>query len=140
VGAAIDPLAQDFGVHYTSSAIIGASDLAGRRAPHAWVMVQDRQVSTLDLFGDRLTLLTGLDGERWRTDAAALAANGVPIACYSVAREFADPDGTFANGYGLGRNGAVLVRPDGYVAWHSADSTGLTAAVSEVLGMRELVH
>jgi putative polyketide hydroxylase len=139
VGAAVDPLAHDFGVHYTSSAIIGGSGLAGRRAPHAWVTVQDRRISTLDLFGDRLTLLTGPDGERWRIEAAALAEHGVPIVSYSVAREFADPDGTFAKAYGLGRDGAVLVRPDGYVAWDSADSSGLTAAVDAVVGMRELV-
>jgi putative polyketide hydroxylase len=139
MGAAIDPLAQDFGVHYTSSAILGSSGLAGRRAPHAWVLVQDRQVSTLDLFGDRLTLLTGPDGERWRTEAAGLADDGVPIVSYSVAREFSDRDGGFANAYGLGRDGAVLVRPDGHVAWDSADGTGLAAAVDAVLGVRELV-
>jgi hypothetical protein len=90
MGAAIDPLAQDSGVHYTSSAIIGSSGLAGRRAPHAWVLLQDRQVSTLDLFGDRLTLLTGPEGQRWRSEAAELADEGVPIVSYSVAREFAD--------------------------------------------------
>jgi putative polyketide hydroxylase len=139
MGAAIDPLGQDFGVRYTSSAIIGSSGLAGRRAPHAWVLVQDRQVSTLDLFGDRLTLLTGQDGERWRSEAAVLAANGVPIVSYSVAREFSDLDGGFAKAYGLGRDGAVLVRPDGYVAWDSADPTGLVIAVDALLGVRELV-
>jgi putative polyketide hydroxylase len=139
IGAAIDPLAHDFGVRYSSSAIVGAGRLAGRRAPHAWVMVQDRQVSMLDLFGDRLTLLTGPDGERWRTEATALAADGVPIVTYSAAREFADPDGAFATAYGLGRDSAVLVRPDGYVAWDSADPTGLTEAVTAVLGIRVLV-
>jgi 2-polyprenyl-6-methoxyphenol hydroxylase-like FAD-dependent oxidoreductase len=139
IGASIDPLAQDFGVTYTSSAIIGGSRLAGRRAPHAWIVVQDRRISTLDLFGDRLTLLTGPDGERWRSEAAAVAANGVPIVSYSVAREFADPDGAFAEAYGVGREGAVLVRPDGYVAWDSSNPTGLTTAVNTVLGVRELV-
>jgi aromatic ring hydroxylase-like protein/FAD binding domain-containing protein len=139
IGAALDPLAHDFGVSYTSSAIIGDTGLAGRRAPHAWVTVQDRRVSTLDLFGDRLTLLTGPDGERWRTEAAALAANAVPIVSYSVEQDFADPDGAFADAYGLGRDGAVLVRPDGFVAWDSASPTGLTTAVDAVLGTRVLV-
>jgi putative polyketide hydroxylase len=139
MGVPADPLAQDFGLHYTSSAVIGSSGLAGRRAPHAWVTVQDRRVSTLDLFGDRLTLLTAPDGQRWRTEAAALAANGVPIVCYSVAREFADAEGAFDKAYGLGCEGAVLVRPDGYVAWDSASPIGLTDAVNTVLGVRELV-
>ena len=75
VGAEIDPLAHDFGVRYLSSAVVGGR-LAGRRAPHAWVAVQDRQISTLDLFADRLTLLTGPDGERWRAEAAELADEG----------------------------------------------------------------
>jgi 2-polyprenyl-6-methoxyphenol hydroxylase-like FAD-dependent oxidoreductase len=139
IGAVVDPLAHDFGVHYTSSAVIGGSGLAGRRAPHSWVLVQDRRVSTLDLFKDRLTLLTGPSGEQWRAEAAALAANGIPIVCYSEAREFTDPDGTFAAGYGLGQEGAVLVRPDGYVAWDSSDPTGLTVGVETLLGLRELV-
>ena len=140
MGAPTDPLAQDFGVRYTSAAVIGHSGLAGRRAPHAWVMVQDRRLSTIDLFGDRLTLLTGPEGERWRSEAAELADEGVPIVSYSVTREFADPDGAFAGAYGLGRDGAVLVRPDGYVAWDSSDRTGLIAAVNALIGVRDLVN
>ena len=139
MGAPIDPLAQDFGVRYTSAAVIGGGGLAGRRAPHAWVMVQDRQLSTLDLFGDRLTLFTGPDGERWRSEGAELANEGVPLVSYSLAREFADPDGAFAGAYRLGRDGAVLIRPDGYVAWDSSDQTGLTAAVNALIGVRDLV-
>ena len=139
IGANVDPRAHDFGVCYTSSAIIGGSRLAGRRAPHAWVLVQDRRISTLDLFGDRLTLLTGPDGERWRGEAAALAGTGVPIMPCSEAREFTDADGTFVEAYGLGRAGAVLVRPDGYVAWDNTNPTGLTTAVNAMLGVRELV-
>jgi aromatic ring hydroxylase-like protein len=87
----------------------------------------------------RSALQTAPDGQRWRTEAAALAANGVPIVCYSVAREFADAEGAFDKAYGLGREGAVLVRPDGYVAWDSASPIGLTDAVNTVLGVRELV-
>ena len=54
-------LAQDFGVRYASSAILGTDGLVGCRAPHAWVAVDGRTVSTLDLFGDWLTVLAGLD-------------------------------------------------------------------------------
>ena len=53
-------------------------------------------------------------------------------------REFTDRDGTFAEAYGLGPDGAVLVRPDGYVAWDSSNPTRLTTAVNAVLGVREL--
>ena len=58
-------LGQDFGVRYDSGAVLGGHALAGRRAPHAWVSVDGRSVSTLDLFGDRLTVLTGADAEPW---------------------------------------------------------------------------
>jgi 2-polyprenyl-6-methoxyphenol hydroxylase-like FAD-dependent oxidoreductase len=139
IGVPVDPLAHDFGVHYESSAIIGSSGLAGRRAPHAWVKLGDRDVSTLDLFEDRLTVLTGPDGERWRTEAAALAAAGTPIVCYSVSRDFQDPQGDFAQAYALGEQGAVLVRPDGYAAWDSTNPAGLTEAVTTILGMRQLI-
>ena len=131
--------AHDFGVEYRSSAILVGGRLAGRRAPHAWVLVQDRLVSTLDLFGDRLTVLTGPEGQRWRNGADALAAAGTPIVCYSVSRDFEDPEEEFAKAYGLGRQGAVLVRPDGYAAWDSTNPAGLTEAVTTILGMRQLI-
>ena len=57
-------------MRYDSGAVLGGHDLAGRRAPHAWVNVDGRTVSTLDLVGDRLTVLTGpaVDpGQRCRT-------------------------------------------------------------------------
>ena len=33
--------------------------------------------------------------------------------------EIGDPDGTWHAAYGIEPDGAVLVRPDGYVAWRS---------------------
>ena len=35
---ASDGLAHDFGVSYASGAVVGGTPLAGRRAPHAWVL------------------------------------------------------------------------------------------------------
>ena len=67
-----DGLAHDFGVSYASGAIVGGTPLAGQRAPHAWVQPRwskGEEISTLDLFDGRFTLITGADGSGWRAAA-----------------------------------------------------------------------
>lgn len=130
VGAAIDPLAQDFGVAYASGAVLGTTGLAGRRAPHAWVRVEGRTVSTLDLFGDWLTVLTG--------SAEAPVSDDPHVVTIRLGRELSDPNGSFAAAYGLDARSAVLVRPDGYVAW-AGPTTDLSAAVRQLTGQHQLV-
>ena len=44
-----------------------------------------------------------------------------------AAGELADADSGFCAAYGISPDGAVLVRPDGFVAWRTADATGATA-------------
>ena len=102
-------LAQDFGVRYVSGAVLGDHVLTGLRAPHAWVSVERRSVSTLDLVGDRLTVLTGSGFD---------PGSALPhLTVLTLGRDFLDPDGEFAAAYALGADEAVLVRPDGFVAW-----------------------
>ena len=85
----------------------------GERAPHAWVRHAGRHRSTLDLFDGTLTLLTGADGRPWAR--AARAVTGVP---FQVLVDGRDVHGvTLAARYGLRPGTAVLVRPDGRVAW-----------------------
>ena len=57
------------------------------------------------------------------------------------AGDLTDPDGRFADGYGLSPSGAVLVRPDGFVAWRAREMSEtpektLIEAVSQVCGIR----
>ena len=113
----------------------------GARAPHAWLSIGDERISTLDLFGRELVLLVAGDAGAWRTAAAALLADdaGLPLRVRSVDRSLRDADGTFASAYGLADGGAVLVRPDGVVAWRSRTAPAdpglaLAAAVSITLG------
>jgi putative polyketide hydroxylase len=40
--------------------------------------------------------------------------------------DLADPDSRFCAAYGISPDGAVLVRPDGFVAWRAADASGAT--------------
>ena len=91
----------------------------GARAPHAWLSIGEERVSTLDLFGREMVLMVAGDGGAWRAAAASLAdaAPAAPVRVRSVGRWLRDADGTFATAYGLSDGGAVLVRPDGVVAW-----------------------
>ncbi len=123
IDSSVEPvLAQDFGVAYTSAAIVAGSSLAGRRAPHAWVQLGGRTCSTIDLFDGRFTVLTGPDSAGWRQAASELGAAPGPTVL-SVGRELADPTGELVRRYGLTGSAAVLVRPDGYVAW-SVEAAG----------------
>ena len=81
------------------------------------------RISALDLFGKNFCVLAGANGgaycEAFRDAAADL---GLPLDTYRVAEgeTVSDPDGRFADAYGLSDSGAVMVRPDGFVAWRAA--------------------
>lgn len=85
----------------------------GERAPHLWLATPAGRRSTLDLFDGGLTLLTGSVGRAWRR-AAAVAGPGVPVDVPVTTPDDAD---RLAAALGIDPSGAVLVRPDGYVAW-----------------------
>ena len=55
-----------------------------------------------------------------------------------LGHELTDPDGTFAAAYGLAGDDAMLVRPDGYVAWRGP-AAELSAAIQQLTGLSELV-
>ncbi|MEU6236573.1 FAD-dependent monooxygenase [Kitasatospora sp. NPDC047058] len=80
--------------------------------------------STLDLVGPGFTLLTPTDSPAWQRLAEGVRAAGVPLtvrAVISGARQEADP-GQWRRLTGTGAAGAaVLVRPDGHVAWRGTD-------------------
>lgn len=123
----------DLGFSYASAAVIpdGPSPTGrpGSRAPHAWLGAGSDRISTLDLFGPQWALLTGPRGEAWTRAAHGLA---VPFRLRAL-------DGTSADLYGLGRDGAVLVRPDGHVAWRQSEgapcpSRALQRALDAVFG------
>jgi 2-polyprenyl-6-methoxyphenol hydroxylase-like FAD-dependent oxidoreductase len=75
---------------------------AGTRAPHVWM--EDGR-STLDLFCPRFVLMAG---SGWREPAP------------EGADTYVIEDPRLAAAYGITPAGAVLVRPDGFVAWREA--------------------
>jgi 2-polyprenyl-6-methoxyphenol hydroxylase-like FAD-dependent oxidoreductase len=85
----------------------------GSRVPHVWVDVDGERVSTVDLAGSRFCVFTGRDGQPWCDAAPQVAAErpGVELATHLLVDE-AVPDA-----FGISSAGAILVRPDGFVAW-----------------------
>ncbi len=84
----------------------------GHRTPHVW-LDPARTRSTLDLFGAELVVCTP-DLHRWDAAVGRQAAAGIPIRAELISSEAAST-------YALNPEGAVLVRPDGYVAARWAD-------------------
>ncbi|OHV01898.1 FAD-dependent monooxygenase [Mycobacterium talmoniae] len=113
----------------------------GTRVPHAWVQRAGERVSTLDLLGPGFTLFTGDDDAAWSAAAAAVStALGVPISVQRLGTA-SDVDGAWAAVTGLAPEGALLVRPDDFVAWRAdarpADpDKDLHHALSVILGRR----
>ena len=148
----VDEAAVEIGYRYRSSAVPTASEddatwedprspsgRPGFRAPHLPVTVGGVERSTIDLFGRRFAVLAGSAAESWRDAAqAAGSALGVPVDTYRVGDDVIDPSGRVEAAYGIGRDGAVLVRPDGFVAWratapHPAQRTELVGALAAAL-------
>ncbi len=113
----------------------------GSRAPHVWLEQDNTRISTLDLFGREFVLLTGNEGQDWCNAARGVSRQlGVPLRSYSIGRngDLYASGRTWTEAYGTEEDGAVLVRPDGYVAWRSATSKPEPAPEIEVALNRAL--
>ena len=93
----------------------------GARLPHAWMVQDGIEVSTLDLVGrGRFTVLTGPGGEGWLKAATDLSSElGIEIGAHVLGwgAEVHDAYGTWATVREVDDDGCLLVRPDGYVAY-----------------------
>ncbi|GLP65858.1 hypothetical protein TUSST3_24780 [Streptomyces sp. TUS-ST3] len=128
------------GYRYPQGAVVGAdpetpvvpdrldlSGAPGSRAPHLTVRHQGDQISTLDLYERSFVLLSGVGAESgWHEAAVRLTEQtSVPLVSYrlgggSGAELTTEGDTDWAAAHGTTPEGAVLVRPDGFVAWRSA--------------------
>jgi 2-polyprenyl-6-methoxyphenol hydroxylase-like FAD-dependent oxidoreductase len=115
----------------------------GTRAPHLWIDDGGAPRSTLDLMGRHFVLLIGSAGDVWR-DAAATVTDALPDVSLDV-HQLGDggwrtAHGSFTESHDVDEDGAVLVRPDGFVAWRAAaagstdPSESLVAALRTALG------
>ncbi|MGX4691338.1 FAD-dependent oxidoreductase [Streptomyces sp. JNUCC 63] len=102
----------------------------GTRAPHMWVRREGERASTLDLYERSLVLLSDAQSTTdWHTAARSIAeTDGVRLDSYRIGTELtyapqSSEAGTapdWARTHGTTPDGAVLIRPDGFVAWRAA--------------------
>ncbi|MFC5831394.1 FAD-dependent monooxygenase [Nonomuraea insulae] len=117
----MDPILCILGQRYTSTAMIGDGPgtvfgdgvaqyaRPGTRAPHLWLDQDGRRIGVHDLFHDSFVLLT-------QSEAWARAAREVEgVRAYRIGADLIDVEDVWRSRYDGAT--AVLVRPDGYVAW-----------------------
>ncbi|GAA4629484.1 FAD-dependent monooxygenase [Actinoallomurus vinaceus] len=143
----------EYGYTYTSAAVIpdgtpepGNPDpirlyqpcaRPGHPLPHAWLDDETgRRLSTHDLLRPgRFLLIAGEDGEDWCRAAAELAG-AWPLDAVRVGHldgDLLDPRSTWTRHRGHGPGGAVLVRPDRFIAWRAQEAADAPARLSQAL-------
>jgi 2,4-dichlorophenol 6-monooxygenase len=120
-----------------------ATTRPGAKVPHTWLVDRHgHRVSTLDVTGKgRFTLITGLSGRAWERAAQKLDLPFLRTVIIGEG-ETKDPYHAWPRIRETHEAGALLVRPDGYVAWRHAASVWsdgdairhLQAALTAVLG------
>jgi hypothetical protein len=155
----VDDQAVMFGYRYPEGAFVVEGDSAGSlfedprtpsgrpgsRAPHVIVEHAGERLSTIDAFANQWVLAYGPKGQLWpdllnRSKAASLL--GVDSQGFEPAGELRDVDGRALTAYGIDHHGAVLIRPDGFIAWRRRSGSGaaqadLEAALNHVLGTHQ---
>jgi putative polyketide hydroxylase len=136
-----------FGYRYRSDAILQdvpddggliedpeqPSGRPGTRGAHVTFEYRGKSVSSIDLIGREFVLLTGPEGAAWARAGTTLAYRcGVPLSIYRIGTDLLDTYGKWGERYGVTPAGAVLLRPDGYIAWRAR-----TAASSALPTLRE---
>ncbi|WP_168787357.1 FAD-dependent monooxygenase [Paraburkholderia aromaticivorans] len=111
-----------------------ATSRPGAKIPHAWLIDKDgHRVSTLDVAGKgKFTLVTGLSGGAWVKAADEL---DLPFLRTVVtgANDAQDPYCDWQRIREIPEAGALLVRPDGYIAWRQSENVFDAAMAKELL-------
>lgn len=141
------PIADDFAVIFGQRYPLGTFEdpraprrPPGTRAPHVMIAQAGGAVPLHDLVsGTRFLLFVGVEARPWETAAAAIAREArIDLRVVRVQPDDLGAQARLREAYGVDAGGAVLIRPDGIIAWCSehaaADSAGaLRGAAQRVL-------
>ncbi|POA99142.1 2,4-dichlorophenol 6-monooxygenase [Chromobacterium sinusclupearum] len=142
--------AMELGQRINSKAIIGGGDdlppaarpdewsgQPGTRVPHVWIDLNSKRISTIDLFTQRLTLVSA--NPYWLESARRVSLRlGVSIQLIRAGDLVFPAEKNFAATFDIASNGALLVRPDAIVAWRSSGGDTdceeqLSEAIAQIL-------
>jgi putative polyketide hydroxylase len=148
----VDDNAVLFGYRYSSGAFVADGEAAaaepfenprtpsgrpGSRAPQLLVERDGQRLSTIDLFGGHWVLATGPTAGSWSDFARGLPATGAAgLHCHNVGPvgDLRDVEHRWSAAYGVPSDGAVLIRPDGFIAWRgNAPVSDAQAALGQAL-------
>ncbi|TMC21987.1 MAG: hypothetical protein E6J34_07955 [Chloroflexi bacterium] len=153
----IDDAEMLFGYRYRSAAILAKPDTnmapltqhpsqldgePGTRAPHLMLRRGESLISTIDLRLGNWTLLVGIQDTDWSEAARGVSQEtDLLITAHHIegVNGCKDTQHCFEECFEISSKGAVLVRPDGFVAWRSLGGvnhphTQLRQAISRLLG------
>lgn len=89
------------------------SDRPGGRFPHVW-LDDDRTRTTIDWFDTTFVLVTGSEAAPWKEAVQAVPARDAGLVVHRELPGIGDTEG-----FHVSERGALLVRPDGHVAWRA---------------------
>jgi 2-polyprenyl-6-methoxyphenol hydroxylase-like FAD-dependent oxidoreductase len=96
------------------------SGAPGTRLAHVWLRRGDETISSHDLIGRGFMLFAGQDGGDWIEAAERVGLrSGAPLGVCHLGFDVNDPEGLFLPRLGVSPEGALLVRPDGFICWRS---------------------
>ncbi|KAF4968893.1 hypothetical protein FZEAL_10328 [Fusarium zealandicum] len=128
----LDDISMEFGQLYQSGAIVRADNnlpparrpdewngQPGTRAPHIALTRGGETISSLDLFCQGWVLVS--KNASWKMAVEeAIESTGIECSFVQVGGEAEEVvKGEFGESFGVDEAGAVLVRPDGYIAWRT---------------------
>ncbi|MBB3128619.1 putative polyketide hydroxylase [Paenibacillus rhizosphaerae] len=107
----------------------------GTRAPHLWLEQNGQPISTIDLFHKNYVLLAD-EHSTWAYAAQYVSGElNLPIDMFTIGHigNLQDPENQWHKTYQVPAGGAVLIRPDGFVAWRSCQIENSTEILSSVI-------
>lgn len=110
-----------YGSEYQTQEKYKHSTQIGARAPHCWLFQNGEEKSTLDLFSNQFVLVCHPEAHYWQEKFCEFPSKIVTI---GEEGEYLDKNKDFLEKYEITKQGAVLVRPDGHIAWRSKDENG----------------